>query len=45
MKDLIEQITPAGWLAIAGFVAYELRAWRVWFMQTHGGAPDKTGQN
>lgn len=41
LAKLIEQIPSAGWLAIAGWLAYELRQWRVWWQDQHGGAPDK----
>jgi hypothetical protein len=27
--------------AFLGFVAYELRQWRVWWQSQHGGAPDQ----
>lgn len=26
--------------AFLSFIGYELRQWRIWYMQNHGGAPD-----
>ena len=39
--NLDADTTHAIAMAFLGFVAYELRAWRVWYMQNHGGAPDQ----
>lgn len=27
-------------MAAVAFVGYELRQWRIWWQNTHGGAPD-----
>lgn len=41
MNDLLAHIPPAAIAAALSWLAYELRQWRIWWMQNHGGAPDK----
>lgn len=40
LTKLAGAIPEAVWLAIAAWIGYELRQWRIWFQSKHGGAPD-----
>ena len=33
------------WVAIAAWLGFEIRQWRIWYQNNHGGAPDAAARN